>query len=171
MYAEQAQQERSFSGSGLMRQKTLREHILEGDDVFASIVGGLSLKKVKHKALCSFSASFVIAGAVAVILEPEIRELLEQGMPLNRKTCPQLFEDAFDVNIHLGVVAESSFEEMERGILHRGVGRFSFSAFSIENFPFFDFEFPVVFCGAYDPDAFGIKGSVHIPKHHPWKNQ
>lgn len=162
------QQELNFFGSSqCTRQKMLREHILAGDDVFASIIEGPSLREVQRKAAGGYLSSFLIAGAMAVILEPEIRELLQQGKSLNRKTCPQLFEDAFEIYVRFGSVSEPLLGKIDEGLLPRGTG--GFSASNMKNSSSFDFWFPVVFCSAYDPDAPGIKGSLHIPQHTPWK--
>ncbi len=166
---EQMQQERNLSGtSGFIRQKTLQKHILGGDDVFASIVNGPSLAAVKCKAVSGDAARFTIAGAMAVILEPDIREFLRQGMPINPQTCPQLFKDAFEIDVYFDAVLASSRDEIDRGFLQHGIA--GFPALQMENFLFFDFRFPVVFCSPYDPAAPGIRGSLHIPQHVPWKH-
>lgn len=168
MSYEPAQQKSDFSEKiGVTRQKTLREHILGGDDVFASIVEGPQLAAVKHKAAFGRSVRFTIAGATAVVLEPEIRELLRRGMTITRETYPQLFEGAFEIDVYLDTTLKSSLDEIDRGFLQRGLG--TFPALQMENFLFFDFRFPVVFC-QYEPEVPGIKGSLHIPQHIPWKN-
>lgn len=167
MSDEHVQREMHFSGSPLVRQKTLREHILAGDDVFASIVDGPPLAEVKHKAVFGRSVRFTIAGATAVVLEPEIRDLLRHGMTITRETYPQLFEGAVEIDVHLSMALASSLEEIDKGFLQRGIG--TFPALQIENFLFFEFQFPVVFC-QYEPHISGIKGSLHIPQHTPWKN-
>jgi hypothetical protein len=166
MSDEHVQQEMHFSGSRLVRQKSLREHILAGDDTFASIVNSPSLAAVKCKAVSGDAARFTIAGAMAVILEPDIREFLRQGMPITRETCPQLFKDAFEIDVSLDRALVSSRDEIDKGFLQRGIARFP--VLKLENYPLFGFRFSVIFCARYDPDAPGIKGSLHIPQHRPW---
>lgn len=166
MSDEHVQQKMHFSGSRLVRPKSLREHILAGDDTFASIIDGPSLAAVKCRAVSDCTSSFTIAGATAVILEPEIRKFLQRGLPINRQTCPELFEDAFEIDVSLDRALVSSRDEIDKGFLQRGIARFP--VLKLENYPLFGFRFSVIFCARYDPDAPGIKGSLHIPQHRPW---
>lgn len=165
-------QESTWPEGCLPRRPPLMERILRGDELSVSVLDGPPLLQLIGSAQVgqSLTVPFIISGAGALAIQLFLQyeqELLKRRVPFNGITCPELYEDTVSLKVAFSfkTISEEALADIPAGILPRGIATF---ALKMESFLFFEYAFPMIFCGPYSDRALGIRGNALIPAHAPW---